>query len=482
MALLPYIAKFVSGSPYYAGEIVNVCGDPYPYPQDPWPAWDFHDANPACTGCWDAACSGTVDIYTCHSGEETYENGGMTCTKNKVTKYGQVLHINEFQDPCVVKRVEVRSGTGYSDFVFFKGDQFGTAACSSSSSGGVSSVGTIEVGPGTMVNVCGDSTPSNGSANWGEHNANSLCTGCVNGSNCSGYSVEVYKCYTSSQLGPNSGAYECRMNRVNSISSYEEFNQWFTDPNSVVQIDVKNASGTLVDFVIWKGNNFGVTSSPVSPGPVSGPTCQRICTDINNCPFYNPTTQQTFPDVPASNPYFPHIQNLECENVIHGYSDGTFKPYQPITRGEMAKIIENGYRFPENTNCGGFTDVPTSNKFYVEIMTLKCNGVISGYSDNSFRTDTLVTRAEAMKFIINGARVALGNPNFVPQTIYNQVYTDVPSYHPFSMYIMSSYSNGITDPNYPSNQYRPDNLMVRQEMALYVDKMMEKLYQAGWGI
>ena len=36
-----------------------------------------------------------------------------------------------------------------------------------------------------------------------------------------------------------------------------------------------------------------------------------------------------------------YIQTMAAQGVISGYTDGTFKPNNPITRGQMAKILYN---------------------------------------------------------------------------------------------------------------------------------------------
>ena len=36
-----------------------------------------------------------------------------------------------------------------------------------------------------------------------------------------------------------------------------------------------------------------------------------------------------------------YIQTMAAQGVISGYADGTFKPNNPITRGQMAKILYN---------------------------------------------------------------------------------------------------------------------------------------------
>ena len=90
------------------------------------------------------------------------------------------------------------------------------------------------------------------------------------------------------------------------------------------------------------------------------------------------------------------ISTLSNAGIVTGYNDGTFRPNQPITRGEMAKIIANF----ANLKYGGktFTDLAGHwSKSYVELAA--GNGWIAGYPDGSFRPDQKITRAETVTMI-----------------------------------------------------------------------------------
>ncbi|MBD3362203.1 hypothetical protein GF362_00610 [Candidatus Dojkabacteria bacterium] len=210
------------------------------------------------------------------------------------------------------------------------------------------------------------------------------------------------------------------------------------------------------------------TQPTLPPPPLPGCPCVRTYTNPSESPYYNPQTKQTFPDVPISHQYFEYIQCLECDNVVHGYSNWTFKPEQPITRAEMAKIIENGFRIPENLGCTPFRDVHYGTVFYHYITTLKCWGISNGYSDGTYRPQYYITRAEAVKLIVLAARRAKADPNFLANRANHQVFYDVPTNHVHFQYINALYSNNVRDPNY-SQYFRPENYITRAEMSLYVD-------------
>lgn len=176
----------------------------------------------------------------------------------------------------------------------------------------------------------------------------------------------------------------------------------------------------------------------------------------------------SFLDVPVNYAFRTYIEDLFSKGVINGYSDGIFKPADNVTRGAMSKFIKNGFGFETNTSCGDFTDVNSNNIFYPYITTLKCEGVISGFPDGSFRPEDFIDRGAATKFIINGVRKKVGNENFLSKN-QDDVFPDVTRDNVFYEYIMAAYSNGIIS-GYPNGFYNPLIITDRGAMSKMVSK------------
>lgn len=108
----------------------------------------------------------------------------------------------------------------------------------------------------------------------------------------------------------------------------------------------------------------------------------------------NPTT--SFKD--ANNAWYSdEINYAVAKGFIKGYSDGTFKPNQAITRAEFAQMIsafvKNGY-----PGTGSFKDVK-GHWASDAISALYGNKNIKGYSDGTFKPDQKLTRAEAVTIL-----------------------------------------------------------------------------------
>ena len=102
----------------------------------------------------------------------------------------------------------------------------------------------------------------------------------------------------------------------------------------------------------------------------------RLLTESSRDYYFSKTNDYT--DVNAGDWFNNAISTLSNAGIVTGYNDGTFRPNQPITRGEMAKIIANFANLNKGTKS--FTDLSGHwSKTYVELAA--GNGWIAGYPD-----------------------------------------------------------------------------------------------------
>ncbi len=105
-----------------------------------------------------------------------------------------------------------------------------------------------------------------------------------------------------------------------------------------------------------------------------------------------------FNDVPSSNKYYEAIETLAALKVIDGYTDGTFRPNNSLTRGQMSKIISLAFEYQLSNNPSvPFIDVTEAFKPYVEALTEQ--GVTKGISATKFAPNRFITRQEMAAFL-----------------------------------------------------------------------------------
>ena len=145
-----------------------------------------------------------------------------------------------------------------------------------------------------------------------------------------------------------------------------------------------------------------------------------------------------FSDVQANNDFYQFVRCLACRGIVSGYSDGTFRPNNEVTRGQLSKIVSNSAGYEESITGQTFQDVPSTNTFYIWIERLTRRGHMSGYVCGSagepcinnmpyFRPFANATRAQISKIVSNAAGYN--------ETHTTQTFQDVPTTNEFFQFI-----------------------------------------------
>jgi hypothetical protein len=194
-----------------------------------------------------------------------------------------------------------------------------------------------------------------------------------------------------------------------------------------------------------------------------------------------------FTDVPPENTFYQSVRCLACRGVLSGYADGTFRPNNPVTRGQLSKIVSNAAGFIEPVSGQTFEDVTPGSTFYEFVERLASREVMSGYAcgglgepctpDNRpyFRPGAGATRGQLTKIVSNAALF----DDTIPPT--QQQFADVPPNSTFWLYVerlllnrpgvMSGYTCG--GPGEPCDTesrpyFRPGNPLTRGQTSKIV--------------
>lgn len=99
------------------------------------------------------------------------------------------------------------------------------------------------------------------------------------------------------------------------------------------------------------------------------------------------------------------ITQWQSKGLIQGYEDGTFKPGNTITRAEFVTLMNNAKGFWSEGSIN-FSDVKNGSWFYSAVARAVAAGYVKGYSDGSFKPNNTITRAEAAVMIANTAKLS----------------------------------------------------------------------------
>jgi len=115
--------------------------------------------------------------------------------------------------------------------------------------------------------------------------------------------------------------------------------------------------------------------------------------------------------------YSEAVDVISSIGIIDGYTDGSFNPTATLTRGAAAKIICNLILGPTTgaslgADAAPFKDVPVSNVFAGYIAYCSQQGIISGYSDGTFKPSATVTGYQFMKMLLGALGYNATNEGF----------------------------------------------------------------------
>ncbi|QHW29501.1 S-layer homology domain-containing protein [Paenibacillus rhizovicinus] len=170
--------------------------------------------------------------------------------------------------------------------------------------------------------------------------------------------------------------------------------------------------------------------------------------------------QSGFKDVSPSDYFYDAVLSLQARNVIEGNADGTFKPYDKLTRGQAAKIIASALGLDTaNVTDPGFKDVSKGNFYYKYISALANQGIIEGFGNKFSPNDTL-TRAQMAKIITLAYKLQQSGQQQPP-------FADVKQGDWFAAYVGALTENEITTGTTPTT-FSPNDSITRGQMAALV--------------
>ncbi|MGY4689607.1 S-layer homology domain-containing protein [Salibacterium sp. K-3] len=89
---------------------------------------------------------------------------------------------------------------------------------------------------------------------------------------------------------------------------------------------------------------------------------------------------------------------VKDEGIITG-SEGAFLPNDPLTRGQMAAVLNRSFAFSDGEGSDYFRDVEDGDVFYHDIQAIAQADITTGYQDGTYGPNEDVTRAQFSVFL-----------------------------------------------------------------------------------
>ena len=166
-----------------------------------------------------------------------------------------------------------------------------------------------------------------------------------------------------------------------------------------------------------------------------------------------------------------NINNLSINGIISGYSDGTFKPNNNMTRAELVTVINRILgNIEQNTKY--VPDINVKDWYYSEIRKGLESGFIEGDNNGNVRPNDLITREEAI-CMLQRALVPLSDSVHVAGF---DDYGDVSVWARDAMnaFLSNGYINGYKD-----NTLKPKANITRAEVVTLISNMIDQYISYG---
>lgn len=109
-------------------------------------------------------------------------------------------------------------------------------------------------------------------------------------------------------------------------------------------------------------------------------------------------TSTKFKDVPSSSAASGYINSAVNAGVISGYPDGTYKPKGIVNRGEMAIFISRAFNLTKESTKS-FKDISPSMKAYPHIKRIIQANITVGNNDGTYKPNDTITKGQLSAFL-----------------------------------------------------------------------------------
>jgi hypothetical protein len=165
-----------------------------------------------------------------------------------------------------------------------------------------------------------------------------------------------------------------------------------------------------------------------------------------------------FEDMPADNFAADCVKELASDGIVLSGEGVYFRPESPVNRAEFLKMVMKAYytgsAVYDGSSC--FRDVGGSAWYAPYICEAKTNGIVAGYSDNSYQPVRNITRAEGAAILVKALRVPLTDWEGVPfKDVYTAWQKDA---------VATAYTKGLVR-GYNLTDFGPNDLLTRAQAA-----------------
>jgi hypothetical protein len=224
-----------------------------------------------------------------------------------------------------------------------------------------------------------------------------------------------------------------------------------------------NLAGITFDYALYHNADSAIADSHLFSFGYVGqekPSTVAATTEL---------TLKHFSDVPEGYWAREPIEKLTALGLLNWYTDGTFRPEQPISRAETVNFLVRAKDLPRPKEpIQVFPDVPLSFWAAESIQLAYDHKLTIGYPDGDFKPRNNTTRAEAATFLARFDKLKL-------KTTKEQPFPDLSTAHWAIREVLAAKEEGLLD-YLKDNPFQPAQSLTRAELAevLYRTKLIRE--------
>ena len=182
----------------------------------------------------------------------------------------------------------------------------------------------------------------------------------------------------------------------------------------------------------------------------------------------SPAYASIFPDVPDGHLFQESIEALVRAGVIDGNPDGTFQPDVTVNRAAMLKMLYRARgRVPDPLSKKCASDVIAGSWYEPFVCDAWFRGDVNGYSDGTFRPADPVNRVESLKMITTVFDLPLDQVTNDNREVVNFVDVSLSAW--YTQYLLTAYNKGVLPiPGQHGGHFYPDKDLTRAEAAAMI--------------
>lgn len=160
------------------------------------------------------------------------------------------------------------------------------------------------------------------------------------------------------------------------------------------------------------------------------------------------------------------INSWAEKGLAGGYSDGTFKPNNQVTRAEFVALTNRAFGIDTEGFTAGFSDVAAGQWYYNDIAAASASGYTGGYPDGTFKPKQSISRQEVASILVRLLELE-------PTTQGLEKFKDADQIPQWSRSSIGAIAKAGLMGGYPDGTFQPGKSITRAEAVVSLDRARE---------